>query len=150
MGWSFHITLISWQHPFHPFVPRARQLPCALSAVPAMPGDAAFRSMNHPAVWVFFFHEISVTIQKFGYHDFGKLYCTYIYIYIFIRIQKISTSQNQESGVIRTGLVAGRRNYFSIEITMFSISESTFGCSWYIVHRQWNTVQYRACVCRRA
>ena len=52
-------------------------------------------------------------------------------VHIYIRLQKISTSQNQESGVIRTGLVAGRRNYFSIEITMFSISESTFGCSWY-------------------
>ena len=83
--WGDHSILISWQQPFHPFMPRANQAAAMRAQRRASDaGDAAFRSMNHPAIWVLFFHENSVTIPKLGYHDFGKLYCIYIYIHIYI------------------------------------------------------------------
>ena len=50
---------------------------------------------HESSIFCWVFHE-NCSIQLLGYHDFGKLYCIYIYTHTYIRLQKISTSQNQE------------------------------------------------------
>ena len=155
--WGDHSILISWQQPFHPFMPRANQAAAMRAQRRASDaGDAAFRSMNHPAIWVLFFHENSVTIPKLGYHDFGKLYCTYIYTYIYMYIHiyvytyiytftedlyfsepRIWGNSYRFSSWKKELFLNWNHHVFDIGIHFWM----------FLVHRQWNTVQYRACVC---